>query len=49
MWKKEGLCIDLCVCRLISSISNKLLLVEAVLAQLNSAQTYNIVFDSEEE
>lgn len=48
-WEKEkksteGLSIDFSL--LISSISNEVLLVEAVLASLNGLATYNVVFDS---
>lgn len=48
MKKKRRLLSDSCLSLLISSMSNGVLLVEAVLVQLNNMPTYNIVFDSEE-
>lgn len=47
--KKRGLCIDLCLHFLIFSIYNMVLVVEAVLPQLNSMPTYVILFGSERE
>ena len=49
MKKREGLCIDLCFHFLIFSIYKKVLVVEAVLLQLNSMPTYVILFGSERE